>query len=213
MNLDPKASLEYLLAFLQAHNPELLAVMTAVNVEEFSSAVEQGLDRAIVVIESGAKRYSGLDERALSRLLADLIAAFGFNAAAERDSNGHCDLVVEHLLRKQWRYLGECKIHRTPKYHESGCEQVLGYCGGQESRAFCLDFFKKAGMQKRLALVRTHFDSKLPLKQVEPSKERLVTKGAFTTKHSHRTGAEIEILHLGCSVAVSGDEDYEDDPS
>src|SRR5690349_10986478 len=108
----PEATLAYLVGLLEAHNPELVALLTANTEEAFCSAVEQALDRAVRTIEGGGKLYGKLkpDERVLSHLLTSLMAHSGFNATAETYNNGHVDVVVEHLLRGRWRYLGECKI-------------------------------------------------------------------------------------------------------
>lgn len=202
MSVPVESSLLYVFGLLQSHNPELVALLSARSQEDFVAAVEQGLARAIITIQSGSTQYRDLDERGLSLLLADLLNHSGFSATAERRNNGHCDVVVEHLLPGRWRYLGECKLHRGPQYHIDGCEQVLGYCGGHEIRTFCLDFFTVKEMYGKLASLRAHFDSQLPLSQIGASKEYPPTRGAFVTEHPLTSGASIEILHVGCNVFV-----------
>lgn len=202
MSVQSESSLLYIFGLLQAHNPELAALLGARNQEDFVAAAEQGLARAIITIQSGATQYRDLDERGLSLLLADLLNHSGFSATAERRNNGHCDVVVEYLLPGRWRYLGECKLHRGPQYHIDGCEQLLGYCGGHEIRTFCLDFFKVKEMYNKLASLREHCDSQLPLSQRAVSKEDPSTKGAFVTQHPHSSGTSIEILHVGCNVFI-----------
>jgi hypothetical protein len=168
----------------------------------FVAATEGALDRAVRTIESGAVQYSNLDERGLSTLLADLLIMAGYQATAERNVNGHVDVVVEHSFGPRWKLLGECKIHRGFKYHIDGCKQLLGYCTGREIRAFCLDFFKAAGMFAKLARLRQRMDSERPLLQSAPSTDHRIN-GAFLTNHGHTSGSLIELLHLGCSVAES----------
>ena len=198
--IPPEATLAYLFGKLEAHNPELLKLVAAENEAEFVAAVEQVLGRAVNTIQNGAKQYREMDERGLSLLLADLMNHSGVSATAERFNNGHVDVVVEHLLGGRWRYLGECKIHGGYQYHLAGCEQVLSYCGGQERRAFCLDFFKKSEMYERLKQLREQFDAELPAKQDGASVEHVVVLGAFLTTHEHASGSRVEILHLGCRV-------------
>lgn len=198
--IPPKASLQYLFGKLEAHNPELLALLTAESKGDFLAAVEQALERAVGTIQSGAKQYGHMDERGLSLLLADLMNHSGLSATAERYNNGHVDIVVEHLLRGRWRYLGECKIHRNYQYHLAGCEQVLGYCGGHEQRVFCLDFFRIVEMYERFKQLREQFDEKLPLRQTKPSADYSAPRGSFLTAHAHPSGAEVEVLHVGCGV-------------
>lgn len=199
----PEQSLQRLVALLEAHNPELRELLYVENEDAFLVATERALDRAISTIEGGAKLYAKMDERGLSKLLADLMNHTGFSASAERYHNGHVDVVVEHLLIGRWKYLGECKIHRGAQYHLDGCEQILGYCCGRERRAFCLDFFRAEKMYEKLVEMREHFDGERPLGQTGEAKDHERIRGCFVTVHSHTSGAAIEVLHLGCNVCHS----------
>lgn len=198
------ASLERLFGLLEAHNPNLVDLLRAQTEDAFLDATERAVDRAIRTIESGAKQYADLEERGLSLLLADLLNMSGYQATAERYVNGHVDVVVEHAFGGRWRYLGECKMHRSYKYHVDGCKQVLGYCTGRERRAFCLDFFTVAGMFEKLVVLRREMDKELPEAQTAPSANHRWIAGAFVTVHEHRSGKTVEVLHLGCSVTKSG---------
>lgn len=193
------ASLERLVRLLETHNPNLLELLQADTEAAFVEATDGALDRAIRTIEEGAVRYSALDERGLSTLLTDLLSMSGFQATAERNINGHVDIVIEHSFGKRWKYLGECKIHNGFKYHLEGCEQLLGYCIGRELRAFCLDFFRMPGMIDKLRNLRTRMDEELLLSQSGPGTDHWIA-GAFLTGHRHAIGRDIEVLHLGCSV-------------
>jgi hypothetical protein len=195
----PDASLERLIGLLEAHNPNLLQLLTVNTEIDFVAATEDGLERAVRTIESGAKRYSIHDERGLSRLLADLLNMAGFHASAERDSNGHVDVTVEHTFGGRWKYLGECKIYAGFQYHVAGCEQVLGYCTGRELRVFSLDFFKVPAMFEKLATLRARMVDLRPHDHCSPSSDHRI-KGAFTTPHTHGNGGTVEILHAGCAV-------------
>jgi hypothetical protein len=140
MPVAPDASLERLFGLLEAHNPNLLDLLRVQTEVEFVYATEGAIERSVRTIESGAKQYSSLNERGLSQLLADFLNLAGYHATAERNNNGHVDVVIEHAFGGRWRYLGECKVHRGYQYHIDGCGQLLGYCIGRELRAFCMDF-------------------------------------------------------------------------
>lgn len=86
------------------------------------------------------------------------------------------------------------------QYHVDGCEQLLGYCTGRELRAFCMDFFDKAGVFEKMRKLREDVDAKRPLAQNAESADHRIS-GAFVTSHRHSSGSDVEILHLGCSVA------------
>ena len=187
------------MGLLEAHNPNMLELLQAKTEEAFIDATESAIERAIRTIESSAKQYSILDERGLSTLLADFLNLSGYQATAERNVNGHVDVVVEHTFSGRWKYLGECKMHKGFQYHVDGCAQLLGYCTGREQRAFCLDFFEVAGMFEKLAKLRQGMDSKAPLMQLAPSSTHRIG-GAFLTNHTHPSGGSVEVLHLGCSV-------------
>ncbi|WP_437912740.1 hypothetical protein WME73_37745 [Sorangium sp. So ce302] len=193
------SSLERLFGLLETHNPNLLALLRAKTEGEFIEATEGAIDSAIRTIESGAKQYSKLGERGLSLLLTDFLNKSGYQATAERYVNGHVDVVIEHAFGRRWKYLGECKIHKSYRYHIDGCKQVLGYCTGRERRVFCLDFFNGAGMYQKLAKLRERMDVEEPLEQTAPSQGHAIA-GAFVTIHTHKSKRGVELLHLGCSV-------------
>jgi hypothetical protein len=195
----PDSSLERLFGILEAHNANLLDLLRARTAKEFIDATERAIERAMKTIENGAKEYSKLGERGLSQLLADCLNHSGYRATAETNNNGHVDVVVEHAFGAHWRYLGECKLHKGYQYHVDGCAQLLGYSSGRESRAFCMDFFDKAGAFQKMAKLRKDIDKNLPLEQMAVSVDHSIA-GAFLTKHRHVSGAEVEILHLACAV-------------
>ncbi len=199
-SLPQDATLERILQILEAHNPSLLDLLMADTEEKFIAATEGGLERAIVKIEGNAKEFVKLDERGLSALLTGYMSQAGWGATAERSINGHVDIVIEARFGRPFMYLGECKIYDGYKYHIDGCEQLLGYCTGREKRAFSLDFFKTGGMYTKLVDLSKRMDKEKPLSQNAESMEHGKMKGAFLTSHRHDSGADIELLHAGCSV-------------
>ena len=78
------SSLERMLRLLETHNPNLRELLGAMTESQFVDATENALERVMRTIENGAKLYSILDERGLSKLLADLLTLSGYQAVAER---------------------------------------------------------------------------------------------------------------------------------
>lgn len=193
------SSLARYFGILEANNPNLLQLLKAETEDAFVVATEGALECATRAIESGAKQYASLDERGLSTLLTDLLSAAGYRATAERNVNGHVDVVIEHCFGQRWKYLGECKIHRGFRSHIKGCKQLLGYCTGRELRAFCLDFFRTGKMFEKLAGLRGRMDSEKPLSQSKESSPHSI-RGGFVTAHLHASGRDVELLHFGCFV-------------
>lgn len=193
------SSLVRLFGILETHNPNLLQLLKAETEEAFVVATEAALERATRTIESGAKQYARLDERGLSTLLTDLLIAAGYHATPERNINGHVDVVIEHYFGRRWKYLGECKIHKSFQYHVDGCKQLLGYCTGRELRAFCLDFFRSGTMFEKLNKLRRRMDLEKPLSQSKQSVLHSI-QGGFVTAHAHASGRDVELLHFGCFV-------------
>jgi len=203
---DPVTSFDGLIAVFRVHNPDIVDMLFAKSEAEFLDAAERGLWRCIVRIESGAKEYRRLREAGLSKMLADFLSQAGFKAEAEGYNNGHVDVTIRHYDPARFAYLGECKIHDGYEHHRDGCVQVFGYCSGREQRVFSLDFFEKAGMYTKLAAIRKRFDGdkKNAPHQRGASRDHFI-KGAFLTVHRHQpSGADVELLHLGCNLHVAG---------
>lgn len=196
----PEASADYYMGVLRAHNPDLEALLDASDEQDFMDAVETGLVRAFARMEAGAKGYHVLDERGLSRLLADLLCSAGFLATAETDHKGHVDVVVACAWGRGWVCLGECKIYGGYAYHVEGCEQLLGYCSGGQDRAFVIDFFKKKEMYKKLQDLLEKLNVDRPLEQVEDGVAH--GKRAFRTAHDHVSGARVNLIHYGVNLYI-----------
>lgn len=198
-DVDPNSTLERLLGLLEGHNSNLKDLLLAKTELDFIGATEGAIERVMKTIENGSKEYATLNEPGLSHLLADCLNLMGWRATAETNNNGHVDVVVECAFGGHWRYLGECKLHKGYQYHVDGCEQLLGYCTGRERRAFCVDFIKTTDAFEKMKKLRASMDKKLPLRQKAAGANHSIL-GAFLTRHDHKSGAVVEILHLGCSV-------------
>ncbi len=199
IKVDPDSSLERLLGLLKGHNSNLQELLLAETEQEFIEATESAIERAMKTIENGSKEYSTLNEPGLSHLLADCLNLMGWHASAETNNNGHVDVVVECAFGRHWKYLGECKLHKGYQYHVDGCKQLLGYCTGREPRAFCMDFINATDAFKKMKKLREEMDANRPLMQKAASVDHPIL-GSFLTTHDHRSGAVVEVLHLGCSV-------------
>src|SRR3972149_2581822 len=126
MNLPDQTSLFDLFNVLKQWNPDFVSMFLAQNEGEFSEAVEKAVERAIRLIESGAKKYTVLDELGLSTMLANLLTQAGLPTEAEGYHNGHVDVRIHHFERGRFQYLGECKLHDGFKHHCAGGAQALG---------------------------------------------------------------------------------------
>jgi hypothetical protein len=202
VKVDRDSTLERLLGLLEGHNSNLKDLLAAKTELEFIVATEGAIERAMKKIENGSKEYSKLNEPGLSHVLADFLDLMGWRATAETNNNGHVDVVVECSFGRHWKYLGECKLHKGYQYHVDGCEQLLGYCSGRESRAFCMDFIDASDAFKKMANLRAEMDERRPLNQRAAGVDHRIL-GGFVTDHDHVSGAVVEILHLGCSVPKS----------
>jgi hypothetical protein len=201
MNPPEDSSLLAVLSVLKEWNPDLLAMFRARTEDEFLEAAERAVERAIKLIEGGAKKYAVLDELGLSTMLANLLTQAGLPTEAEGYHNGHVDVRIHHFDRGRFQYLGECKIHDGFRHHCNGCAQVLGYGSGRDKRVLCMDFFKVAEMYRKLNELREWMDRERPLRQISSALGHFI-RGAFVTEHEHSSGARVQVLHLGCSVHV-----------
>lgn len=203
---DPLTSVEGIVAgVLRTRNPEILEMIFATDEASFLEVAERAMLRCLGRLESGRDEYGALPELGLSKMLADMLWLAGFDAAAEAHTNGHVDVTIRHYEPGRFTYLGECKIYKGYTHHRDGCGQVLGYCTGRDRRAFCLDFFKVQGMYPKLAALQKRFDDQPDLGQQGKSRAHHFIKGAFLTTHRHlSSGADVELLHLGCNLHVAG---------
>lgn len=186
--------------YLTAISPPSLRAWTATDEITFCSAVEDAIHLALTQIEAGAKLYHPLQERALSLLLTQFLTSASLPADAEAYHNGHVDVIVKHPASLPFAMLGECKIYGGFEHHCEGCEQLLTrYSNGRSRRTFCLDFFRKPEMYKKLQRLREQFENERPLDQVGVPADHKI-KGAFLTAHRHFTATILEVLHLGCNL-------------
>jgi hypothetical protein len=179
--------------------PHFYRVACASNEGEFCDAVGLAVRHCLQKLEDRRKLLADADELLLSTQLADLLTCSGLRATAEAHVNGHVDIVVEHFEAGRFRMLGESKIHKGPKHHCDGTQQLLGYCSGAEKRAFCLDFCKEADVAGQMRRIRRHFEEDGTCHSVTDTADHELT-WSFMAVHKHDSGSCIEVLHLGCNL-------------
>ena len=94
MNVPDDSSLLTLYSIVKQHNPDVLAMWLARTDDQFLEAAERAVERAIKLIEGGAKKYTVLDELGLSTMLANLLTQAGLPTEAEGYHNGHVDVRI-----------------------------------------------------------------------------------------------------------------------
>ena len=199
----PVNSVREFVKFIDDTIPGASAVYFSEDESQFVKGVDLLLDAAIRRLEEDAATHGSLGELTLSTMLSNLI---GYAARCEKESyrNGHVDVAIRHA-RKQFQYLGECKIFGGFEKHCAGCNQLLNrYSSGRDARGFVLEFFNRPRMYELLADLRTNFDQKIPLKMKGSAKSHDHIKGAFLSLHRHFTQTYIEVLHLGCNLYIPG---------
>ena len=87
---------------------------------------------------------------------------------------------------------------------DSSLERLLGLLEGHSSslRELLLalaDFIAATDAFTKMKKLRADMDEKRPLKQKAAGTDHRIL-GGFLTSHDHKSGAVVEILHLGCSV-------------
>lgn len=178
--------------------PHYTRAFTSETREEFIQACEDQLHDVVRRMEGRRATYRKLDERDLSKLLAELIGPAW--ASAESDQNGHVDLTLKHPRNLGFVHLTECKIWTGESKHRGGMEQLLRYATGREGRMLMLSFFIKE--QRMVAVLESLHQSldkggKPPVIRPCAPHPRLGF-GAFISHHEHGSGAPLEITHMGC---------------
>ena len=186
---------------LKRRAPEIIDLIAAETEEDFDKALDALLEKAIIGLEADSKKFTSLDEDALSSILALAMSVPGVSISRESHSNGHVDLTIEITgtfpLRKR---LGEAKIYRGPKYHIEGLTQLLTrYSTGREGRGFVIAYVKKEGIAQLMKKIRECMDTNLPCKQVEATIDHCL-KWSFLSRHQHCCGEELAVMHIGCNL-------------
>ena len=183
--------------------PAYLDLLTAETDEEFETAFDAVLGKAIARLEENKKNFEKLDEEGLSAVLAAALSIPGMTVTQETHSNGHVDLTIEAVdcvpPRKK---LGEAKIYSGPEYHAQGLEQLLGrYTTGREGRGLLIEYFRKNNIAGLVEKLRKKMDDERPLNQNGTSVPHHL-KWSFITTHLHSSGEHLQVGHIGCNLFI-----------
>lgn len=186
---------------LKRKAPEYLDLISAETDDEFEAAFEVLLEKAVSHLEMNRKNFRQLDEEGLTAALAGKLSMPGLTVTQETNSNGHVDLTIEaDHCTPQRKKLGEAKIYAGAAYHISGIEQLLGrYTTGREGRGLLVVYVRKKNIKELLAKLREQLDAVLPHGQTVPSRDHTL-KWSFITRHSHSSGEELSLSHIGCNL-------------
>jgi hypothetical protein len=94
-HMSKPASVFELVERLQRKAPEYLDLLTAETDEEFETAFDAILEKAIIHLETNKKNYKLLDEEGFSAALAGALSIPGLTVTQETNSNGHVDITIE----------------------------------------------------------------------------------------------------------------------
>lgn len=181
--------------------PELLDLITAATDEEFEAAFTTLLEHGIRHLEKNRKNFRALDEEGLTAALAGRLSAPGLTVTQEANSNGHVDITIEadHCTPARVK-LGEAKIYNGPSYHIKGVTQLLGrYTTGRETPGLVINYVRQRDIKGIVAGLRTTMDTQLPENQTGPCEDHAL-KWSFVTRHTHSSGEELAVSHVGCNL-------------
>lgn len=204
MQVDERDSALALIEKLKRRAPEILDLMTANSDDEFEKAFDPLIGRAVSQLEQQKDNLQSLDEVGLSGAFAMALSIPGLTVTNETHSNGHVDLFikVDHCHPERIK-LGEAKIYRGPQYHIKGLEQLLGrYTTGRETRGLLLVYYRDQGIADLVGKIRTEMDKTLPMQQQGKTIDHAI-KWSFLSKHTHSSGDDNEIGHIGCNLFSS----------
>jgi hypothetical protein len=188
---------------LQRKAPEYLDLITAETDDQFESAFEAILEKAISGLEANSKDFKSLGEDALTGVLALALSMPGLSVTRETHSNGHVDLTItaDHCspLRKK---LGEAKIWDGPEYHIKGLRQLLDrYTTGREGRGLVIAYVRKKNIEGLIEKLREIMNRDRPCSQTTDTTDHIL-QWLFLSTHAHSCGDTLEVGHIGCNLYV-----------
>ena len=190
--------------FVEGWTPAQRDLLSAQTAAEFNAAFSAILLETVRRLEKGSKNLNMLNEDGLSEVLSGFVN--GTNALTvtrEESSNGHVDLTFKAKLCKPPReVLGEAKIFNYYGWHESGLSQLVDrYSTGREERGLLLEYVKTPGIKGHMETLRSKLNEIKPCNQTSDCTDHeTVDKWSFCSSHTHSSGEEIEVWHLGCNL-------------
>lgn len=186
---------------IRAKAPEYLDLLTARSEEEFENAFIALFEKGVAHLEKNKKNFEDLDEEALSAVLAASMTIPGLTVYQEAHSNGHVDLTFEadHCCPARTK-LAEAKIYAGPAYHYKGLKQLLDrYMTGREGRGLLLVYCRKQDIEGLVKKLRARMDDEAPEHQQGHTTDHKL-KWSFCSAHSHSSGSEVPVDHVGCNL-------------
>lgn len=175
---------------------------------EFNDALERLIEAAIGKMESNVKDFDPdhvMSENGLSYVLSSNIEMPGITVSRETNSNGHVDLTIEVEPSLSGRKrLGEAKIWKGPGYHLEGLEQLLNrYATGRCDSGFVFAYVREAKIKDKIQSLKNRMDVEKPCEQDGNCEDHPFAKWSLVSKHEHRSGEILRVVHFGCNLCWS----------
>ena len=198
---DTADNLDSLIRTIQRKAPEYIDLLTATSEEEFFSALDAILEKAVTGLESNSKNFQELDEVGLTAVLTLAIRIPGLSVTQEANSNGHVDITIsaDHCVPSR-TILGEAKNYDGPVYHIEGLQQLINrYATGRDSRGLLIVYFKNKGISGLITKLRERMDTDHPCQQQGATRSHTL-QWSFLSTHTHSSGVNYEVAHVGCNL-------------
>jgi hypothetical protein len=175
-----------------------------VSEDDFNNALESWIVDAIARLEENVKDFDPnhqMSENGLSSVLASEIRMPGIKVSREENSNGHVDLTIEvESSLSDRKRLGEAKIWKGPVHHLEGLDQLLNrYSTGRCNSGFMFAYVREAKIKEKFKSLKDKMDVEKPCEQTENCQDHPFAKWALVSKHEHRSGETLRVVHFGCN--------------
>lgn len=189
--------------------PEYVDLFTASTDEEFESALDALLEKAVRHLEKNKVNFESLNEVALSAVLVGALSLPGLSVTQENIQTARSTSLWMRISAFPHELnLGEAKIYDGPQQHIEGLGQLLErYTTGREGRGLLIEYFKKRNIKGLVEKLRQQLNTDLPLQQRGPCLDHKL-KWSFITTHGHDSGEDLQVGHIGCNLHLGapGDE-------
>lgn len=184
-------------------SPSFLDLITSENSEDWDTAIDSLIVRAVQHLEQNKKNFRALDEEGLTGVLVAGLTNTFIDVTQETHSNGHVDITIKSTEEFLFhRTLGEAKIYDGPEYHIGGIKQLIErYSTGRECRGFVIAYVTKKDIVNLMQKIRDKMDADLPVDQADKTTEHRL-KWSFLSLHKHNSGEVLGVCHIGCNLFV-----------
>jgi hypothetical protein len=181
--------------------PALRGIVLAADAQAFDNLLEAHIQQCVEIMEAEAHHLKTDSEEKLSAFLAATLQHPGLKVYREGYSNGRVDLTIQQEVPIGGHTrLAEAKIYNGPSYHTKAMTQLISrYSTGRQQTGYVIEYFKKSGIQKLVAELRSAADSKLPLEQTGPTEDHSM-KWAYKSNHRHSSKATLRVVHVNVNL-------------